>query len=161
MHGAVQVHGRLAGFVRSEDGTHISGIGDIGAALVMNDDVEVLVPIFGLVDLKGGLGALVWVIGDVYNGVNARFNTFFQSHRLLVVLMTAATRHDEHAEGLGWRIRSTGEKDNGTDAEGENREEKFHFEEGRNSSMKGTVCPDENCEHFDRVSFRAMSAIHG
>lgn len=128
VHGAVEIDGGFACFVGSEDGSDVGGIGDVSAAFVMDDDVEVFVPVFGFVDFKGGFGALVGVVGDIDDGIEPCFDAFFEGDRLLGVVMAAAASDDEDAQWLDGCIGRGGEVN--TCGEGEEGKEEFH-EDGR------------------------------
>ena len=156
VHGTVKVHGGFTGLVCSEDGTDVGGIGDVSAALVVDDDVEVFVPILGLVDLKGGLGALVGIVGDIDNSIEACLDSFFENDALLVVFMAAATSDDKDAQGFDGGVGGLG-KEQGS-GEGESREWEDELHGMTNGWMQRMIAArnkrdveQENCAgNFDR-----------
>ena len=125
VHGAVEVHGRHAFAVGLEDVLDVGRIGDVGSALVMDDDVEVFVPAVLLVDFEDRLRTLRGVVGHLDLGVEAGFDALLEDFLLVGVVVAATASNDEDAQGLRFvgdggrgQTRDEGEGEEGTEVHG-------------------------------------------
>ena len=74
VHRAVKVHGGQAVLVGVHDVGDVGLVGDVGGALVVDDDVVVLTPIRVLEEFEERLGGLGRIVGDFDGGVDAGFD---------------------------------------------------------------------------------------
>ena len=97
-------------------------VGDVGRALVVDDDVVVLAPVRVLEELEERLGGLGGIVGDFDHGVDAGFDAFLEDLLLGGVIVAAAAGDDEDAEGL-----LLGEERGGQAGEGGQHEDGAQF----------------------------------
>ena len=121
MHGAVEVHAGQAGHVRREDVLHHRGIGDVGGAFVVDDEIVALGVVGIGVGGKHGTRGFVGRVHVLDHNVGAGFEAVFENVLLRGVVVAATAGDEENAERFR-RGRGGGESESGQGEEQSNDE---------------------------------------
>lgn len=101
VHGTMQVDGRQAFFVGSENVAHGLGVFYVGATFVVNHDVVAFGPVGLFVHFEFGFGRFVGRVNHGDFDVRPGLDALLQDFRLGFVIVAAAAENQERLQGFG------------------------------------------------------------